>query len=160
MLGVTIVGWKQRDLAMERLAARFGPRLFMSLGPAIMALGLGWLARIPADSQAWVLVAASVDTSSHQFRTAVAPLNQPPEDVSPQLRAATTQASTEAFHLAMLVAAGLMLAGAAVNALGIRNPAPAGRHLGPAAEQPPPESGAGTPRRLIPRGVGMWRGCP
>jgi len=45
----------------------------------------------------------------------------------------------------MLVAAGLMLAGAAVNALGIRNPAPAGRHLGPAAEQPPPESGAGTP---------------
>jgi hypothetical protein len=83
MLGVTIVGWKQRDLAMERLAARFGPRLFMSLGPAIMALGLGWLARIPADSQAWVLVAASVDTSSHQFRTAVAPLNQPPEDVSP-----------------------------------------------------------------------------
>ena len=47
MLGVTIVGWKQRDLAMERLAARFGPRLFMSSGPAIMALGLGWLARIP-----------------------------------------------------------------------------------------------------------------
>jgi EmrB/QacA subfamily drug resistance transporter len=213
-----------------RLAARFGPRLFMSLGPATMALGLGWLARIPADSQAWVLgggqattivppadyftdllpglmvygiglsilvaplttalmtsvpaqnsgvasainnaisrvgaplvnalifvaVAASfyasigqqvpsVDTSSHQFRTAVAPLNQPPGDVSPQLRTAATQASTEAFHLAMLVAAGLMLAGAAVNALGIRNPAPAGRHLGPAAEQPPPDSGAGTP---------------
>jgi len=30
-----------------RLAARFGPRLFMSLGPAIMALGLGWLAPYP-----------------------------------------------------------------------------------------------------------------
>jgi len=38
-----------------KLAARFGPRLFMSLGPAIMALGLLWLARIPADSQGWVL---------------------------------------------------------------------------------------------------------
>src|SRR4029450_3781244 len=89
--------------------------------------------------------APSVDSSSHQFRTAVAPLNQPPEDVSPQLRAAATQASTEAFHLAMLVAAGLMLAGGAVNARGIRDPAPAARHLGPAAEQPPPEPGAGTP---------------
>jgi EmrB/QacA subfamily drug resistance transporter len=38
-----------------KLAARFGPRLFMSLGPAIMALGLLWLARIPADSQGWML---------------------------------------------------------------------------------------------------------
>jgi hypothetical protein len=38
-----------------RLAARYGPRLFMSLGPAVMALGLLWLARIPADSQGWVL---------------------------------------------------------------------------------------------------------
>jgi EmrB/QacA subfamily drug resistance transporter len=212
-----------------RLAARFGPRLFMSLGPAIMALGLLWFARIPADSQAWVLgggrsatilppadyltdllpgllvygiglgvmvaplttalmtsvparnsgvasainnaisrvgsplvnalifvaVAASfyasigqqvpgVDTDSPEFRNAVAPLNQPPADVSPEVHAAAQTASTEAFHLAMLVAAGLMLAGAAVNGLGIRNPAPAGRHLGPGAEQPPPESGSGT----------------
>jgi hypothetical protein len=38
-----------------KLAARYGPRLFMSLGPGIMALGLLWLARIPADSQGWVL---------------------------------------------------------------------------------------------------------
>ena len=41
--------------------------------------------------------------------------------------------------------AGLMAAGAAINGFGIRNPAPAGRHLGPGAEQPPPESGSGTP---------------
>jgi hypothetical protein len=75
----------------------------------------------------------------------VAPLNQPPADVSPEVGAAAKQASTEAFHLAMLVAAGLMLAGAAVNGFGIRNPAAAGRHLGPSAEQPPPESGSGTP---------------
>ena len=38
-----------------RLGARYGPRLFMSLGPAIMALGLLWLTRIPPDSQGWVL---------------------------------------------------------------------------------------------------------
>jgi EmrB/QacA subfamily drug resistance transporter len=213
-----------------KLAARYGPRAFMSLGPAIMALGLAWLAQIPADSQAWVLgggrsasilppadyftdllpglvvfgiglcimvaplttalmtsvparnsgvasainnaisrvgsplvnalifvaVAASfyasigervpgVDTGSREFRNAVAPLNQPPADVPPQVRDAAREASTEAFHLAMLVAAGLMVVGAAVNGLGIRNPAPAGRHLGPGAEQPPSEAGSGTP---------------
>ena len=38
-----------------KLAARHGPRLFMAVGPAIMALGLLWLARIPAESSAWVL---------------------------------------------------------------------------------------------------------
>jgi len=195
-----------------RLGAEYGPRGFMSLGPAIMALGLLWLARIPADSQGWMLgagrsasilppadyftdllpglvvfgiglsmmvaplttalmisvparnsgvasainnaisrvgsplvnavifvaVAASfyatvgqhvpdVDTGSRAFRNAVAPLNQPSEEVSPEVRAAAEQASTEAFHLAMLVAAGLMMAGAAVNGFGIRNPAPADR---------------------------------
>lgn len=37
------------------LAARHGPRVFMALGPAIMGLGVLWLARIPADSAAWVV---------------------------------------------------------------------------------------------------------
>lgn len=37
------------------LAARYGPRWFMAAGPAVMALGLLWLARIPADSPAWRL---------------------------------------------------------------------------------------------------------
>jgi EmrB/QacA subfamily drug resistance transporter len=212
-----------------KLAARFGPRLFMSLGPAIMSLGLLWLARIPADSEGWVLggesssvlppsgyftdllpglivfgiglcimvaplttalmtsvparnsgVASAInnaisrvgsplvnalifvavassfygaigesvpsaDVGSREFRNTVAPLNQPSEDVSPEVRAAARDASTEAFHLAMFVAAGLLVAGAAVNGLGIRNPAPEGRHFGPGAEQPPPESGSGTP---------------
>jgi hypothetical protein len=86
-----------------------------------------------------------VDTGSREVRNAVSPLNRPSEDVSPEIRAAAQQASTEAFHLAMLVAAGLMAAGAAVNGFGIRNPAPSARHLGPGAEQPPPESGSGTP---------------
>jgi EmrB/QacA subfamily drug resistance transporter len=225
-----------------KLAARFGPRLFMSLGPAIMALGLLWLTRIPADSQGWVLgggrsatilppadyftdllpglvvfgiglcvmvtplttalmtsvparnsgvasainnaisrvgsplvnalifvaVAASfyasigdrvpgVDSGSREFRNAVAPLNQPSDDVAPEVRAAAQTASTEAFHLAMLVAAGLLLAGAGVNGFGIRNPAPAGRHLGPGAEQPPPESGSGTPSGPVQVAAGEFR---
>jgi hypothetical protein len=95
----------------------------------------------------------SVDTGSGAFRNVVAPLNQPSADVSPELRAAAQQASTEAFHLAMLVAAALMAAGAAVNGFGIRNPAPAARHLGPGAEQPPPESGSGSPSGPVPVGA-------
>lgn len=39
-----------------RLAARFGPRAFMAFGPAVMAIGILWLARIPADSDPWVSV--------------------------------------------------------------------------------------------------------
>ncbi|HEX2068797.1 MAG TPA: MFS transporter, partial [Actinomycetota bacterium] len=36
-----------------KLASRYGPRLFMTAGPMIMALGILWLARIPPDSQPW-----------------------------------------------------------------------------------------------------------
>jgi hypothetical protein len=83
----------------------------------------------------------------------VAPLNEPPAEVSPEVRAAAQTASTDAFHLAMLVAAGLLMVGAAVNSFGIRNPAPAGRHRGPGAEQPPPEAGSGTPSGPVPVGA-------
>jgi EmrB/QacA subfamily drug resistance transporter len=213
-----------------KLAARHGPRLFMSIGPLIMALGLLWFVRLPADSTPWVLgtsgsasilppsdyftdilpalvvfgigltimvaplttalmtsvpernagvasainnaisrvgsplvnalifvaVASSfyatiathvpnVNTSSPRFRNEVSPLNEPTGDVSPQVRQAARSASTDAFHLAMMVAAGLLFAGATINAIGIRNPAPAGKRMGPGGEQPPPESGSGSP---------------
>ncbi len=203
------------------LAARYGPRLFMALGPAIMALGLLWFARIPSDSRAWVLgttgdasvlppadyfvdlfpgyvvfgigltimvaplttalmtsvpssksgVASAINNAisrvgsplvnalifvavasafyasiaeqvpgtpvdTREFRIEVAPLNQP-EDASAQIQSAARTASTEAFHFAMFVAAGLLLVGSAVNALGIRNPSRTA--TGPGAEQPPPE---------------------
>lgn len=207
-----------------KLAARRGPRLFMGVAPAVMALGLLWLARIPSTSEGWVLGSGSVlppssylvdvlpglvvfgaglaflvtplttalmtsvpahnsgvasainnaisrvgsplvnavifvavassfygtiadrvpgtDVGSAEFRAQVAPLNRPGEEVPAAVREAARVASTDAFHLAMLVAAGLLLAGAIVNGLGIRDPAPAGRRLGPAAEQPPPEGSA------------------
>src|SRR5205823_1298906 len=34
-------------------AAKYGPRWFMAIGPAIMALGVLWFARIPATSAPW-----------------------------------------------------------------------------------------------------------
>jgi EmrB/QacA subfamily drug resistance transporter len=190
------------------MAARYGPRVFMSVGPAIMALGVLWLARIPASSAAWVIgsgghllppksylidllpgylvfgagltlmvaplttalmasvptdkagvasainnaisrvgpqlagalifvaIAASfysalasrapgLNTASPTVRQQFAPLNRPAPGTPPPEVAAAREASTHAFHLAMLVGAGLLVAGAAVNAVGIRNPSPA-----------------------------------
>lgn len=194
------------------LAGRHGgPRLFMAAGPARMALGVAWYARIPAGSAAWafapgdprsypppagylsdvlpgslllglglaVMVAPltsalmtsvpvrnsgvasamnnaisrvgpqlasalifvaitlsfyaglheripSLDPSSPEVRRQFAPLNLPVRAVVPapdavaRLQAARA-ASTDAFHLAMLVGVGLLGAGAAANAIGIRN---------------------------------------
>ena len=211
------------------LAAQRGPRLFMAMGPAVMAVGILWLARLPSTSEPWVLgtgggssilppssyltdllpaqlifgfglsmmvaplttalmtsvpsshsgvasavnnaisrvgsplvnavifvavassfytaianLVPSADVDSPAFRSEVSPLNEPPPHVPAEVRAAAKTASTDAFHLAVLVSAGLLLIGAAVNGVGIRNPAPSGRRGGPGAEQPPPESGAGS----------------
>ena len=37
------------------LAGRYGPRLFMTVGPVLIGLGQLWLARIPANSEPWRL---------------------------------------------------------------------------------------------------------
>jgi EmrB/QacA subfamily drug resistance transporter len=214
-----------------KLAARYGPRLFMAAGPAVMALGLLYLARFPSDSQPWVLGTGSgqsivppgdyfvdllpsllifgsglmmmvaplttalmnsvpkqnsgvasainnaisrvgsplvtalifvavvssfygtiqervpgVDTSSQQFRRQVAPLNPPEESADPAVAAAAREASTEAFHLAVLVASALMLLGAAVNGFGIRNP-PRGKREAEPGEPEEPAAAMAAARR-------------
>lgn len=186
------------------LASRYGPRRFMTVGPALFAAGTLWLARVPATSEPWrlqiddpssylppqsylidflptsllsglglaimvaplttalmrsvsgrqaglasainnaisrvgpqlagalifVVVTASfysaldarvdgVDVSSPAFRAAVPPLNAPAADVSIDVAAAAREASTEAFHLAMLTAFVLLAVGAVTNWLGI-----------------------------------------
>ena len=193
------------------LAARLGPRIFMSVGPALMAIGVVWFARAPETTRAWLFtpgdpsswvpptdylidflpgqiifglglammvaplttalmtsvpvrnsgVASAVnnaisrvgpqlagavifvaitssfyagmatrlpgtDTADPAFRHDWSPLNVPrldpnashPEDVVRRIQAARDE-STNAFHLAMLVGAGLLLAGAVVNYAGI-----------------------------------------
>lgn len=191
-----------------QIAGRIGPRLFMVIGPLIMAAALLWLARIPHTSEPWradlaepssllppidtfvdvlpalvvfgigisLLVAPlttalmssvpvrraglgsainnavsrvgaplvnavlfiaitatfyptitslvpGLDVGDPAVRDQVQPLTRPPEALGPEIADAARSASTDAFHLAMLVSAGLMLAGAAINALGIENPA-------------------------------------
>ncbi|HEX7196945.1 MAG TPA: MFS transporter [Candidatus Limnocylindria bacterium] len=190
-----------------QFSARFGPRMFMTVGPLVMAIGLLWLARIPADSQAWradladpasllppaaslvdvmaglivfgvgisMLVAPlttalmssvpvrnaglgsainnaisrvgaplvsallfiaitatfyptlanlvpGLNVNDPEVRQEVQPLTSTPEGTDAVLADAARRASTDAFQLAMLVSAGLLVAGAAINGLGIRNP--------------------------------------
>ena len=62
----------------------------------------------------------SVDVSSESFRNSVSPLNMPSDA---GLVSVVRDASTSSFHLAMLIGAGLLLAGAIVNAAGIQNQA-------------------------------------
>ena len=185
------------------LAAKYGPRWFMAIGPLIMALGVLWYARIPAGSAPWklqlsdpstflptlsyvtdllpgsiifgvgltMLVAplttalmasvpprnaglgsainnaisrvgpqlagalifvfltsafyayianrkTGIDVSSAQFRQQVSPLNP---SRNPALAGLVRDASASSFHLAMLLGAALLLAGAIVNAVWIRN---------------------------------------
>src|SRR5205085_2052198 len=44
------------------LASRYGPRIFMTVGPILMALGVFWWARIPAASEPWVFGASNGGT--------------------------------------------------------------------------------------------------
>jgi len=185
------------------LAATYGPRIFMAVGPALMALGVLWFARVPSSSTPWKLDPANastyapplayftdffpgnvifglgimimvaplttalmtsvpvrrsglgsainnaisrvgpqlagalififltasfysylaprlpgIDVTSAAFRSNVSPLNTPAD---PHLIAVVREASTSSFHLAMLIGVVLLLAGAIVNAVGIRN---------------------------------------
>jgi hypothetical protein len=70
-----------------------------------------------------------LDTGSTEVRQALSPLN-PPRTNDPAAAAAARDASTDAFHLAMLVAAGLLAAGALVNWFGIRAQRPARQATG------------------------------
>ena len=59
-----------------------------------------------------------------RFRAAVSPLNRIPADTGATIANAARIASTDAFHLAMIVAAVLLIAGAVVNLVGLRAEAP------------------------------------
>jgi hypothetical protein len=196
------------------LAARLGPRIFMTIGPALMTIGMLWFTRVPSTSTAWALraddpstylppasyfidflpgnlvfgfglammvaplttalmtsvpvrnsgVASAVnnaisrvgpqlagalifvaitasfysglqarvpalDPSQPVVRQSYAPLNPPkacgaqpcaPDDIRRFVEPARA-ASTDAFHLAMIVSAALLALGGIVNGIGIRN---------------------------------------
>ncbi|HET7686664.1 MAG TPA: MFS transporter [Candidatus Limnocylindria bacterium] len=195
-------------------AGRAGPRWFMAVGPAVMALGLAWYLRLPVESAAWPaaltepgtllpppgylvdvlpanllfgigiallvaplttalmssipernaglasainnavsrigpLVAGALifvavtgtfygvvgdrvpgtDVTDPAVRRTLTPLNPPGPGATAEEAAAARIGSVEAFRVAMLLAALLCVAGAAVNAAGIRNPRDEGSRL-------------------------------
>jgi MFS family permease len=65
-----------------------------------------------------------VDPADPALRAQVQPLNPPPPDTPPEIRTAATEASTDAFHLASLVGAGLLILGAVVNWVGLGERSP------------------------------------
>jgi EmrB/QacA subfamily drug resistance transporter len=72
-----------------------------------------------------VSLAPGLDVSAPAFRAAVQPLTTPDPALGPVIAAAAREASTSAFHLAMLATAGLLAAGAAINGIGLRPRRPA-----------------------------------
>ena len=63
-----------------------------------------------------------LDVNDPQVRREIQPLTSPPAGTDPSMAEAARRASTDAFHLAILVSGALLVAGAATNAVGIRNP--------------------------------------
>ena len=61
-----------------------------------------------------------LDANDPAVRAAIVPLNRPRAGTPPEQVAAWKEASVDAFHLAALVSAGLMAAGAAASGLGLR----------------------------------------
>jgi hypothetical protein len=61
-----------------------------------------------------------VDPNSQEIRAIVQPLNPPRDGTPPEIADAAREASTEAFHLAAIVCAVLLVAGAGTNWYGLR----------------------------------------
>src|SRR5437764_14249985 len=117
--------------AINSALSRVGPQLAGAL--IFVAIAASFYAALATR-------APGLNPASQSVRQQFAPLNRPVAGTPAAEVAAARDASTHAFHLAMLVGAGLLLAGAAVNAVGIRNPERAVEEAvpAPAAVQPPP----------------------
>jgi EmrB/QacA subfamily drug resistance transporter len=79
---------------------------------------------ISATFYASLGAAAGLDTSDPDIRKAFQPLNPPPAGATAAQVAASNQASIEAFHLAMLIGAILLVVGSAVSWFGLRDRSP------------------------------------
>jgi hypothetical protein len=98
--------------AINNAISRIGPQLagavvFIAITASFYA---GLHQRVP-----------SVDTSSPTVRQQLSPLNAPPPSIPQPVAVAAREASTDAFHLAILVTVALLAGGALVNGIGIEN---------------------------------------
>ncbi len=95
--------------AINNAISRVGPLL---VGAALFIV-------ISSTFYASLAEKSGVDTSSPSLQEEISPLNAPEEGTDTELARAAKEASTEAFHLAMAIAALLCFGGAVVNWVGI-----------------------------------------
>jgi EmrB/QacA subfamily drug resistance transporter len=86
-----------------------------------------------------------VDANDPQLRAQVQPLNPPAEGTPPRVARAATEASTDAVHLALIVCAALLAAGALTNGVGLasRDDEEAGSGARTAGQQPTERAAVG-----------------
>ena len=114
--------------AINNSISRVGPQLFGAL--IFIAISATFYANF--EDAAGPRVVGAVNA-----REEISPLNRPDAELGPEVEEAAADASTQAFQLAALVAAGLCLAGAVVNGIGIRN-----EQLHTEQEPAPPDAAA------------------
>jgi hypothetical protein len=98
--------------AFNNAVSRVGPQLAGAL--IFIAVSASFFAALQTRMP-------EVDVSSSEVRDEVSPLNEPSPTAGEELVAASKEASNDAFHVAMLISAGLCFGGALVNSIGVSN---------------------------------------
>src|SRR5258706_202877 len=110
--------------------------LASSINNAISRIGpqlAGAVVFIAVTAVFYASLAAKVpglDPNSPALRAEVSPLNRPTTSAPAEVAAQARYASADAFHTAMLISAGLLIAGAAANAIGVARKQPESEPLG------------------------------
>jgi hypothetical protein len=124
-LGISLVVAPLTSTLMSSIAVRFAG-VGSAINNAISRVGAPLLSAIifivvSGTFYATLGRVAGVDPASPEIRAQVQPINAPKPDTPPAIREAATAASTDAFHVASLVCAALLVGGAAVNFVGLRD---------------------------------------
>ncbi|MEO8228991.1 MAG: MFS transporter [Chloroflexota bacterium] len=124
-IGITLVVAPLTSTLMSSIpVARAG--LGSAINNAISRVGqplIGALVFIAITGSFYTEIATATGTRADDptLRETVSPLNPPPKSASPELAEAVKVASIDAFRLAVLVSAGLLILGAAANGLGLHD---------------------------------------
>jgi EmrB/QacA subfamily drug resistance transporter len=124
-LGISMVVAPLTSALMSSIPGRFSG-LGSAINNSISRVGqplVGAIIFIAVSATYYANLAAKapdLDTVSSAVRRAFQPLNPPPATASADQVLAATQASIEAFHLAMIVVAALLVVGALVSWVGLR----------------------------------------
>jgi len=141
-VGITLVVAPLTSTLMSSIPVRnagIGSAINNALSRIGSPLVIGGLTVVVSGAFYSALSAVSgVDPGSAELRKEFVPLNPPPPGADAALAAAARLASTEAFHLAVIVCAALLVAGAVVNLVGLRSgqaqPEPGGSTVPSGAE--------------------------